>query len=108
MDAPKSAPVTALVPNLAYEPYSQERIARMFDRKLPLLSKIWDDIKSVVFVAFVRSPLIELAVELQRMYPTAPAFTSWRDLHEGQVEIELTMIQLLRIIGLAKQKRILQ
>lgn len=65
IDAPKPAPVTALVPNLADEPYSHERIARMFDRKLPLPSAIWDNIKSVVFVAFVRAPIIELAASFR-------------------------------------------
>lgn len=111
IETPKRAPTqTALIParTVRYELYSYERVAQMFKRKMPLPSAIWDTIKSVVFVAFVRAPLIELAVELQKTYPSLPAFTSWRNLHEGQIEIELTMIQLLRIVGLAKQKRILQ
>lgn len=37
----------------------------MFDRKLPLPSAIWDNIKSVVFVAFVRAPIIELAASFR-------------------------------------------
>lgn len=108
MDAPKPAPVKALVPNLVHEPYSYERVARMFDRKLPLPSRVWDEIKTVTFEAFVRAPMITLALELRAMFPSSPAFTSWRNLRGGYIEIELTMIQLLRIVGLAKQKRILQ
>lgn len=97
------APVTALEPA-----YSAERIERMFRRTLPVPTAWWDGVAHVVFVAFVRAPLIELAIELQHAFPKIPAFSAWRELAACHIEIKLTMIQLLRIVGTAKQKRILQ
>lgn len=95
--------VTALEPA-----FTADDVARMFKRNLPVPTAWWEGIAYVVFVAFINAPLIKITVELQNEFPNLPAFSAWRALHEGYIEIKLSMIQLLRIVGAAKRKRILQ
>lgn len=93
----------------AIEPaYDIERIERMFERKLPVPTAWWEGITYVIFVAFINAPLIEIAIDLQKEFPNLQAFSAWRALHGGYIEIKLNMIQLLRIVGAAKRNRILQ
>ncbi len=95
--------VTALEPA-----FTADRVARMFKRNLPVPTAWWEGITYVIFVAFINAPLIEIAIDLQKEFPNLQAFSAWRALHGGYIEIKLNMIQLLRIVGAAKRNRILQ
>lgn len=102
-------PLPAATDALVRRPsYPVEKVRRMYERHLVLPSKIWDEIETVSFTAHPQAQLILLAFELQSLYPLLPAYESCTRLAPMEAEITLNMIQLLRIVTLAKKKNILQ
>ncbi len=88
--------------------FAPERVARMYARHLPVPTNFWDGVAAISYCAFIDSYLIKLTQSLQKEYPTTPAFRAWRNLPENHVKVSYTMIQLYRIVVLAKHLRILQ
>jgi hypothetical protein len=108
---PESAPTAPAKQNALARPldFSPERVARMFDRRMPVVSNHWNWTLVIAWIAHPRSPFVQLALELNSMpqFTDEHGFVLMRILHED-IGLTTTMQQLWGIVAMAKSKRIVQ